>query len=330
MKQIAKRLRIRWFVLALLAFVGVASSYAQLGGLAGAYSRMGFGAQGIGMANAMTAVSRGDLFGFYNPAALPYAEHRTLAASFGILTLDRKLNFISYSQALPPEAGIGIALINSGVSEIDGRDSDGEPTGTLQTSENQIILSFANRFRAGFSGGINLKFLHYHLYTGVTSVTVGVDIGLLVPITNDFNLAATVRDILSKYKWDTTKLYGQEGNSTTDDFPLLYTVGANYLLPGGTGMVGIDVELSDRNSFVVRSGAEVYLLPELTIRGGIDRIDFKEEGSGIKPSVGLTLRKDLDNSIPLIDPKSLAFDYAYVFEAFSTSGIHMISLSMRF
>ncbi len=291
---------------------------------------MGFGAEGMGMANALTAVSHGDVFGYYNPAVLPYAEHKTVSASFGILALDRRLNFLSYSQSLPPDAGIAIAIINSGVSNIDGRDSDGEPTGPLRTSENQVMLSFANRFKAGFSAGINLKLLHYHIYTDINSLTVGVDLGVLVPVTNDFTLAATVRDINSKYKWDTTKLYGQQGNSTTDEFPVLYTLGASYSIPGDMGAIAVDVELSNQETFIVRSGVEVHLLPEVTIRGGIDRIDLKEKGNGIRPTAGLTLRTNPGDSIPLVNPESVAFSYAYVFEPFSTSGIHMISLSIRF
>ena len=311
-----------------LIFAG-SSADAQLGGRAGSYSRMGFGAEGMGMANALTAVSRGDLSGYYNPAVLPYAEHKTLSASFGVLTLDRRLNFISYSQALAPGAGIGIAVINSGVGEIDGRDADGEPTGTLRTSENQFVLSFANRFKAGFSLGINLKFLQSHLYTDVNSFTVGVDLGILVPVSSDLTLGGSVRDINSKYKWDTTTLYGQQGNSTTDDFPLLYTVGASYTLPGGFAAMAVDVELSNQQTFVVRSGAEFQLLPEVTVRGGIDRIDLKEEGSGVRPALGLTFRTSPGTSIPVVNPESVGFSYAYLFEPFSTSGIHMISLFVR-
>jgi hypothetical protein len=306
-----------------------ASAEAQLGGHAGAYSRMGFGAEGMGMANALTAVSHGDLYGYYNPAVLPYAGHKTLAASFGVLSLDRRLNFISYSQALAPEAGIGIAIINSGVGEIDGRDSDGEPTGKLSTSENQIILSFANRFKAGFSVGINLKFLQSHLYTDINTFTVGVDVGVLVPVSSDLTLGGSVRDINSKYKWDTATLYGQSGNSTTDDFPLLYTVGASYALPGGVAALAVDVELSNQQTLVIRSGAEFQLAPEVTVRGGIDRIDLKEEGSGVRPALGLTFRTSPGTSLPLVNPESLGFSYAYLFEPFSTSGIHMISLTVR-
>ena len=322
-------MKTRFICFLVLLAIGFSEASAQLSGRAGTYSRMGFGAEGLGMANAKTASVHGDVFGYYNPAALSYSEHKTLSIAFGVLSFDRRLNFLSYSQPLHPEAGIGIAIINSGVSEIDGRDSDGEPTGPLRTSENQIILSFSNRFKAGFSAGVNLKFLHHQLYTDVSSLTVGIDIGVFVPVSDQLSLGATVRDINSKYKWDTTTLYGQSGNTTTDEFPLLYTVGASYLLPGGLGAAGVDVEFSNEGTATARTGVEIEVVPSVTLRGGADRIDFKEEGAGIRPTLGFTFRTSTGNSLPLFNPESLAFSYAYLFEPFSTSGIHMISMSVR-
>ena len=318
------------FGILLLTIAVVATSSSQIGGWTGAYSRLGFGARGMGMANAMTAVSAGDIQGYYNPAVLSYGEYRNIAASFGILSLDRRLNFLSYAQPLAPNAGLAIAIINSGVSEIDGRDSDGEPTGPLQTSENQVMLSFSNRFKAAFSAGINLKFLYHHLYTDVTSVTVGVDFGVFVPVGNNVSLGASVRDINSKYKWDTSKLYGQSGSTTDDDFPLLYALGAAYRLPDSLGTLAIDVETSNQSTLIGRAGLEVHLLPEVTLRGGVDRIDLREKGNGIRPALGFSLTPQLGDNVPLIDPDAVGFHYTYIIEPFSSSGIHMISLSVVF
>jgi hypothetical protein len=305
-------------------------SLAQTGGWAGAYGRMGFGARGIGMANAMTAVSSGEVQGYYNPAILPYAEFRSVTATFGILSLDRRLNFLSYSQALPPEAGLSVAIINSGVGEIDARDSDGAPDGILSTSENQFILGFATKFKAGFSAGVNIKILHHHLYTDVNSVTVGIDLGLFAPLGENFRVGASVRDINSKYKWDTGAIYGQSGNTTTDDFPLLYGGGISYLLPDTLGTIALDVEASNQSTLVARGGIEVNLIPQLTVRGGVDRIDLREKGNGIRPAAGFTVRQRLGESMPLVNPDILAVNYAYVFEPFASSGIHLISLSVVF
>jgi hypothetical protein len=312
---------IRIPVLLLITAVSSSAAFAQLGGSAGAFSRMGFGARGIGMGNAQTAVTDGDIIGYYNPAVLSYAAARTVSASFGILALDRRLNFLHYTQPLQPSAGISFGIINSGVSGIDGRDADAEPTGALQTSENQVFLAFANRFKGGFSLGINVKMYYHRLYTDVSSVSVGLDFGALVPVTDALTVGGTVRDVNSQYKWDTSALYGQSGNSTNDKFPLLYTGGVAYRLPDSLGLVALDLETSNRSSLILRVGAEVPVIPELSLRLGVDRIDLKETGSGIRPTFGFSLRKSFDSWTPVLQ-------YAFVHEPFVSPGMHVISLSV--
>ncbi len=314
---------VRRAVVATLLLTVVTTASAQIGGKPGAFSRMGFGARGMGMGNAMTAVTTGDIESYYNPALLPLQQYRHAAASMGFLQFDRSLNFLSFGQVLPPDAGIAAGVINAGVKEIDGRDSDGQPTGPLRTSENQAFLGFGIRFKPGFSLGLNIKLLYYQLYTDVSSTTVGVDIGFAWPVTQDVIVAATVRDIASKYKWDTSPIYDQQGQTSEERFPQLYTVAASWSLPDSVGIVAGELEFSSAQTTVARIGAEIRLIPELSLRGGIDRVDLRNEGNGIKPSLGFTARKDFQAWVP-------ALQYAYIFEPFAPSGIHMISLSVMF
>jgi hypothetical protein len=306
----------------MLAFAG--SAPAQIGGLPGEFSRMGFGARGAGMGNAMAAVTSGDLFSYYNPAVLPFAEYRIASAALGVLSLDRKLNFLGYSQALPPNAGISVGLINAGVSNIDGRDADGEPTGSLRTSENEIYLGFATRLKVGIALGVNVKLLYYHLYTDISSTTAGVDLGALYPLNDALTLGLTVRDIESRYKWDSSPLYGSlHGVQVEDKFPVLYTFGVAYKLPDSLGIADADFEFSSENTLIARVGAEVPIIPELTIRAGIDRIDLKEKGNGIRPAFGFTVRKSFDGFTP-------SLHYAYVIEPFAPAGMHLLTLAASF
>lgn len=311
-------------VLCTLCILSSAAALGQIGGRAGAFSRLGFGARGMGMGNALTAVTTGDVVSYYNPAVLPQAGYRNLSLSYGILAFDRTLNFLSFAQPVHPNAGISAGIINAGVSNIDGRDSDGEPTGPLRTSENNIFLGFATRFSSGFSIGINLKFLYHHLYTDVSSTTVGIDLGALLPIGESLTLGATVRDINSRYKWDTSQLYGdQNGKTTEDKFPQLYTLGASYRLLDSLGLVALEIERSNQSTLVARLGAEFSLVPEVSVRAGIDRIDLLDKGMGVKPSFGFTARKNFDSWTP-------AVNYAFVIEPFSSSAMHVISLSLAF
>jgi hypothetical protein len=310
-------------LVALLVLTLTGQVFSQIGGTPGAFSRMGFGARGAGMGNAMSAVLTGDLVSYYNPALLPWANERQVSVSYGILSLDRTLNFVNFTTALRPSAGVSLGLINAGVSNIDGRDANGNQTGPLRTSENLVFLGFGNRFPGGFSLGLNIKLLYYRLYTDVSSTTVGIDAGAILPLNNSLTLSATVRDINSKYKWDTSTLYAQEGKTSEDAFPMLYTVGAAYILPDTLGLVSAEIELSDQKTFIGRFGVEVPLVPEVSVRGGIDRIDLKEKGNGIKPSLGFSASKELQGWTPSVN-------YAYVFEPFSPQGMHLVSVSVRF
>lgn len=275
------------------------------------------------MGNAMVATRGGQLVGYYNPSLLPFMDHRSAAATMGILSLDRRLNFLSASIPLPPNAGMSVGLINAGVSEIDGRDADGHQTGPLRTSENQAFLSFAIRFKPGFSLGLNLKLYYYQLYTDISSTTVGIDLGGAYPLTDDLTLGLAVRDISSKYKWDTSSLYGQDGQATEDRFPLLVVLGVSYHLPGTDGTIAAEVERSQPGTTMIRLGAEYALVAEVVLRAGLDRIDIVESGNGIRPTFGFSAQRELEGWTP-------AIEYAYVVEPFAPTGMHLISVSATF
>lgn len=301
----------------------LATGTAQIGGKPGAYSRMGFGARGMGMGNATTALTTGDLVAYENPALLPWAEYRFASASFGILSLDRSLNFLAFTMPVKPAAGISLGIISSGVSGIDGRDNDGLPTGELKTSENQAFLAFGIRTKLGLSLGVTVKVLYYHLYTDMTSLTAGVDLGAYYPVTEDLAVAATVRDINSKYKWDSSILFGQQGSTTGDLFPTRVTIGASYRLPDSIGAVAAECEFSNARTVFGRAGLEIPVMEAVTLRAGVDRIDLKEQGNGVRPAAGFTVRRPFDTWTPSIH-------YTYLLEPFSPGGIHMISASVRF
>lgn len=323
MNRILPGVRTIVFAAVLLAHCPGSAAFAQLAGQPGAFARLGFGARGMAMGNAMSAVPTGDMSSYYNPALLPFAATRSGSASMGILSLDRSLNFLSYAMPLPPKAGLAINVINAGVSNIDGRDGDGEQTGALRTSENQVFLGFAIRFSPVFSAGVNVKLQYYHLYTDVTSTTVGFDFGAFYMVTPELGAAVTVRNVNSRYKWDTGPLLGQRGQTSEDAFPRIYTAGLSYQLGDSLGVIDAEIEFSNKETVLARAGVEMTILPEFSARAGIDRIDLKEKGNGVKPSVGFTFRKSLGGWTP-------AVHYAFIIEPFSPTDMHIITVSVAF
>jgi hypothetical protein len=297
--------------------------HAQIGGTAGSFSRLGFGARGIGMGNSLTAVSSGDVATYYNPALAAFSDQRTAAATFGILSLDRYLNFLSYTQSIRSQAGISVGLINSGVRNIDGRDADGFHSEDYSTTENQFYLAFANRVDQRVSLGVSIKLLYSKLFDKVTSSTVGFDVGGYVQVTDNFSIGAVVQDINSKYKWDTKSVYGENGKTTEDKFPTLRRIGLAYTLPEKMGVVSAEFENTSEKTNTLHFGAEYNVMENFSLRGGLDRWDFSDNATGAKPSFGFTARNSFNGWTP-------AVNYAYVIEPFSPQGMHIITISTTF
>ena len=291
------------------------------GGLAGGPMRMGFGARGLAMGNAMTAVISGDVQSYYNPALVPFESDPTVNAAYGVLSLDRTLNFLSYTKSLKPNAGFSISILNAGVGNIDGRDVDGIHTETYSTSENAFMFSFGIKPASTFAFGVTAKILYYSLFTGIKSTTAGVDIGILYLLSQEIALGAVLQDINAKYKWDSSKLYGQLGSSYSDYFPLRKRIGLSWTPKSYPLIVSGEIE-SIGSAQYARFGSEIEVYDGVHIRGGIDQIGLNADLPA-KPSLGISLQTKMANWTP-------SFDYAYVFEPYSPSGIHILSLALRF
>ncbi len=296
------------------------NSFAQLAGTAGAFSRMGFGARGMGMGNAFTAVKTGENSGYYNPAIVALLKENSASLSYGILSLDRNMNSMFYSQPIDTNAGIAFGILNSGVSKIDGRDIDGFHTETYSTSENQFSLSFALRIRT-ITIGLTTKLYYYSLFKEVSSTSVGFDFGVVYPITSNITLAGALKDFNAKYRWDTSKLYGQLGNTTFENFPTRQAVGISYAFDEQLGLISAEIEKSSESTTIVRVGGEITPIDALTLRAGIDGWDLKNSDQA-HPSFGFTLRTDYTEWKP-------SLHYAYILEPYGVFSIHVISLSIK-
>ena len=305
----------------ILFFVSFCStSFSQT---AGAFSRMGFGARGMGMGNALTAVGSGEVSAYYNPALAAFADQRYVDATVGLLSLDRYLNFLSYTQSIQPQGGISVGIINAGTRNIDGRDNDGYHTENYSTTENQFFLAFANRVADAVSIGVGVKVYYSKLFDKVSTTTVGFDAGGYFQITQDLSLGVAIKDLGSKYKWDTSPIYGTDGRQTTDQFPSLRRIGLAYELFSKKMILSAEYENSSAGVSLFRFGGEYSIVQSFSIRTGLDRWDTGDNAAGAKPSFGFTVKNAFDQWTPILN-------YAFVIEPFSPHGMHIISLTVSF
>jgi len=313
------------------------STISEISSMAGAFSRMGFGARGIGMGNAMSAVKEGNLVSYYNPALIPFQEGNSFQTSYTFLSLDRSLNFLNFTKRFElgkkenadgttkPRSvvGLSVGLINSGVSRIDARDSEGRKTGDISTSENQFFAAVANRFSEKLSIGIAFKFYYYKLYQDVTSTGLGFDLGALYSLNDQMTISFMVSDINSKYEWDTGKIYGSSGNQTKNKFPLLKKVGFSYKFIEPKIIAAVEFENSDAGTNYLRIGGEYNIYENFLLRAGVDKLNLSNFDFPMRPSFGFSYFYSI-NSL------KLGIDYAFVIEPYSSSDQHIIGINVNF
>jgi len=311
--------------------------FTEIAARAGAFSRMGFGARGMGMGNAMSAVITGELVSYYNPAVTVFQENNSAQVGYSFLSVDRNLNFLSYTRRFDfyskkdslvenpkprNSAGISIGVINAGVNNIDGRDNNGLPTGELSTSENQFFLAVANRFSDKLSVGITAKFYYYKLFEDINTTGFGIDIGALYKFNDEFTVALSVIDINSKYKWDNSPVYDR-GVITEDKFPNLRKLGVSYLNKDIGILASLEYENSSAETNILRAGVEYNIYNGFYLRGGIDQFNLSNTDWPIKPALGFSFYKSFGNF-------KVGVDYAFVVEQYSSNDRHIIGLTFNF
>lgn len=304
----------------------------------GSFSRMGFGPRGIAIGNAVSAIPEGNVSSYYNPALSVFQNDNSFSSSYTFLSLDRSLNYLSFtrrfefysvkdSAVFKPKprstAGISVGIINSGVSKIDGRDNQGFKTGDLSTSENQFFIGFANRFSEKFALGIGIKFYYYKLYEKVTSTGLGLDIGAIYLIQPGFTVAFVISDLNSKYKWDTSPLFGTEGTATEDKFPLNKKLALSYKIDEANLVIGAEYDFNDYANKLIRFGAEYNIYDRLYLRGGIDNLNISYPDDPARPSLGFGYSYLFGNIYA-------GFEYAFAYEPYSSSDRHVVGLNILF
>ena len=311
--------------------------FSSINSMAGAFSRMGFGARGMGMGNAISALTEGNLVSYYNPALASFQAGNSFQTSYSFLSLDRSLNFVNFTRkfelgkkempdgTVKPRsvAGVSVGLINAGVSNIDARDNQGQKNPELSTSENQFFLAVSNRFSDKLAIGIAFKFYYYKFYEEVNASGLGFDIGALYTVNDALSFSFVISDINSKYEWDTGKIYGQEGNITRNRFPLLKKIGVAYKFNEPKLVTVLEFESSNGGTNIIRGGAEYNIFNDLFLRAGFDKLNLSNYDFPVRPSFGFSYFYNYNSM-------KFGVDYAFVIEPYSSSDQHIIGVNFNF
>jgi len=331
-----------------LLLLTVEYSSAQQGGFAGSYNRMGFGARGMGMGNAVTAVTHHGIYAHYNPALAAFVTDTQFDLSTAAMSFDRSLNSLNAAVELPPQAGINIGLQHGGVSNFDGRSVSGNPTETFSINEMNLFIAFGIRTSERFSLGFTAKLLYADFFRDVNSQTgFGIDIGAFFKATESLSLGVSIRDLLSAYNWETSELYGTQGRTTENKFPVRITVGAAYEFHEIGLLISADAEIQQQKSLspvivqtvnqtggpslrierketrttqqMVRVGSAYELHERITVRGGWQINDINNLAETHLPSLGFSLHLPYTRFSPSVD-------YTFLREPEGVSYMHVFGL----
>jgi len=289
------------------------------GGQSGGFLRMGMTARSMAMGGGFTAELDQSFTTFHNPAWAAFLVNRQLGSSYTNLSLDRRLAATSFSTPLPPTAGVGVAWVNAGVTDIQGRYSTGMKSTKMQTGENAIMITFAQKVLPWISFGATVKILRYDLpiteSDQLTGSGIGFDIGILVKAGKFNTLGITVQDLSSNYQWDTGDVYA-EGRLYKDEFPTIYRIGSRTNFKGMivVGDIGLITDHETFVSVLPRLGVEYGFLEQYYFRGGY--------GNGRKAF-------GLGYEYGLFKPHDSQIDYAFSMD-WATQSAHTISYAFRF
>lgn len=312
------------------------------------FSRMGIGARGVGMGNALVADAFGDGNAFYNPALAPHIGEQQIEATYSAMTFDRQLQFLQFSSQMKPSAGISAGVIHGGVKNFDGRDGSGYHTENFSTDEYAFFLIFGTQLGKRTSAGLRFTYYRADLFEHVTPASsIGISGGIAIKASEKLSLGISADDLLSKYAWDTSKLYEDEGRGTTDELPKRFRVGAAYKMMQGKLLLTAETEshvasrelrsetptvtngvlnritnseiLKIQDTFA-RFGGEYWLAEPFALRLGVDR--FGKGGFGeTLPSLGFSVKQKLGEL-------RLRVDYAVKVEPFKTGTMHLLALRL--
>jgi hypothetical protein len=256
-------------LLFILLMFSVTSAFADTnGGYGGAFARVGAGARARAMGGAFTGLAQGPSAIFYNPGALSFLGGPEFSASTSKMALDRRVDYLAFATSVHPKAGpekkvvnagLGLAWLHAGVSDIDARDFDGNPMDKIDMSSNLFMFSFGIQFHERFGMGLTAK-VAYETFGKIGNVNkaiggngFGMDFGAFAKPIDHLTVGAQLKDVGTKTTWNTND-YWSQGTNKADNWPLQYRAGAAYTWKTLTG--ALDVEGSEYKEVRLHAGVE--------------------------------------------------------------------------
>jgi len=293
------------------------------GGYAGSGFRYGSNAREFSLAGAVVADKTPGFYAFSNPALLHLSRDNHIGISFQNMSLDRYIESYTFARRLPPNAGLGIAILQSGTKNILGRDGQNKETEYFSTQEKEYIISFGVAIGSKLALGINIKALFTSIYGDYNGNGISGDFGFIYKFNRRLHVGALMKNLNASYNWE---------RSYEEQFPQMYALGIAYSGLQETSLFFQEDIVSIPGKYInyrSRLGVEYRLPNNVKLRGGLMQargaLAYNEEKNSInlKPSFGAGI------PVKVWKKQYLQMDYALDLGSVGEGLSHLYSFSMK-
>ena len=301
------------------------------GGYAGSGFRYGSNAREFSLAGALIADKTPGFYAFSNPALLQFTRSNQVGVSFQNMSLDRSIKSFSFAKRLPPNAGVGLALLQSGTDNIQGKNSMNQDTELFSSSEIEGIISFGVGLGSKFALGINIKAFFTTIYEDYKGNGISGDIGFIYKFNRRLFIGGIIKNLNASYNWKV--IIGEDERSYEENFPLEYSMGLAYSGIKGVSLFiqeDIMVTPNDDVNYRTRIGSEYKLKNKIKLRGGLKQSrgavpeGTKIDGINLKPTFGVGA------PLKVWQKQYIQLDYALDLGSVGEGLSHLFSFSLKF
>lgn len=301
-------------IVALIAIMCAIPSFAwdqkkaTLSSFDGFVERMGAGSRELGRGNTGTADTATMPAAYWNPAILGFRENLNLSISGERRQLDRMGGSLGIENKVGNRMGVGFAMLYRGDLAFDVIDDDDQTLGTATPYFTMMYLGFAYRATRRDAFGVSLSMSYDNLDVSEYFETeklvddyrspVTINLGWLRQWNEKWSTSVVIRNLsFSKNlsaRWTKNTSTNNSVASTEGVRPKILQVGLGYRSkvmgkPVYAWMEAIDYQVADtllafdpdRHLWTGRVGFECEIIPDGTLRLGMDDLDWTL-GAGYK------------------------------------------------
>ena len=228
------------------------------------FLKLGVGSKAVAMGGAFTGVADDPTTLYYNPAGSINLQGRQFLAGYHNYVIDIQSGFLALTIPFMTTRRLGFFVDYLNFGSFTETDNSGIPTGNFSGGDILIGANFATPVRAGFSAGINLKFMS-EIAAGYSSEAVAVDIGGFYRFKDGLTKAG-----LAVYNLGGVLSGFSEGSAGEhkDKLPMGIRAGLSHSLRDLPVVVALDGVLPNDNDPYLNAGIELYKFKPLYARLG--------------------------------------------------------------